>query len=512
MSPKLLASVVLASLILTTFNTAKAQTQQVVGATFFQPTAVAQEVETDEDLREQLKKMQLRLRELEHDLEEKLGAVPDAEETEEVYEQFDERFEALEETVEEQSESINLLEDADEGFLTIGGSDTKKAKFFGRIHIDYWAFPDTDDEVTVFEGENPQDRFSFRRIRIGASGELSNNIVYKYEGEFAGGANASYRDVYVGAKDLPFLNTLLIGNQKRPYGLDHLNSSKTNVFIERPLIVEALNQDARRLGIASYGLSEDQKYNWRYGVFNKRLTQNIGQFVGDHYQLEVAGRLAATPWYDESSGGRGYLHVAVSGSVGFPDGRGGPDNEAEFRTRPEARSTNRWIDTGQIVGADVSSLAGIETVLNIGAWHFTGEYLGVNVERSAGFGQSLQFRGGYFQVGYMLTGEHHSWNRKNGTLGRVKPFENFFAVRDCENNTRRGLGAWQIAARYSRADFNDQDILGGDGESLTIGLNWWWTTHARWQFNYINGEIDRPDIGDGTGNYDIFGIRFAVDF
>ena len=136
MSRNLLASAVLASLILTTFNSAKAQNQQVVGATFFQPTATAQEVETDEDLREELKKMQLRLRELEHDLEEKLGAVPDAEETEEVYEQFDERFEALEETVEEQSESINLLEDADEGFLTIGGSDTKKAKFFGRIHID----------------------------------------------------------------------------------------------------------------------------------------------------------------------------------------------------------------------------------------------------------------------------------------------------------------------------------------------------------------------------------------
>lgn len=512
MAKRLLVGAVLATLTFITQST-KAQDHNVIGASFFEPTSPYQEEEvgSDDRLREQLERMQLRMRELEKELDLKLNQDPDAgKNNEKAHEDFQERIEVLEETVEEQSETIDVLGDADKGFLKIGGSDTKKIKFFGRTHLDYWAFAGDDAEVIQFEGGNPQDRFNFRRIRIGASGELSSNIIFKYEGEFAGGANASYRDVYLGVKDLPVFNTVLIGNQKRPYGLDHLNSSKTNVFIERPFIVEALNQDARRLGVASYGVSKDERYNWRYGVYNQRLTQNLSGFIGDDYQLEVTGRLASTPWYDESSGGRGYLHVAVSGSVGFPDGDSGVGTDARYRTRPEARSDNRWIDTGQIVGADIASLGGLETVLNLGAWHFTGELMRVSVERAGGFGDSLQFHGGYFQAAYMLTGEHHSWNRDSGTLGRVKPFENFFAVRDHESKTRRGMGAWQVAARYSYADFNDEDINGGQGESFTLGVNWWWTSHARWQFNYINGEIFDPDIG--TGNYDIFGIRFAVDY
>ena len=473
-----------------------------------------QEKEDSTDkLFEEMEKMQLRLREMVVELEQKLSFDPEevAKENEEAHEAFDKQFADIGKAIEEQEEEIDALGDANKGFIIPGIGEARKVKFFGRVHLDYWAFPDADEEIIQFEGGDPQDRFNFRRLRIGTSGNLTSNVFYKYEGEFAGGVDPSYRDAYIGVKDLPFLNTLIIGNHKRPYGLDHLNSSRTNIFIERPFIVEAFNEDARRLGISSNYLSKDQKINARYGVWNRRLTQTSDGFTGDHYQLEVAGRLASTPWYDESSGGRGYLHLAVSGSVGTPDGRGGEDNELRFRTRPEARSDNRWLDTGRIAGADVASLIGLEGALNLGPWHFNAEYLHSNVERSGDFGgDSLQFHGGYFQLAYMLTGEHQSWQRKTGTIGRVKPFENFFAVRDKNSNVQRGLGAWQIAARYSYADLTDQDIVGGRGTSLTLGLNWWWTPHTRWQFNYINGEIDDSDIG--IGNYDIFGMRFMVDF
>ena len=81
-------------------------------------------------------------------------------------------------------------------------------------------------------------------------------MTYKYEAEFAGGSGkTSYRDLYFGFKGLPVFQTVLIGNQKRPYGLDHLNSSRYNIFIERPFVIEGFNQDARRLGVCSYGVS-----------------------------------------------------------------------------------------------------------------------------------------------------------------------------------------------------------------------------------------------------------------
>ena len=78
--------------------------------------------------------------------------------------------------------------------------------------------------------------------------------------------------------------------------------------------------------------------------------------------------------------------------------------------------------------------------------------------------------------------------------------------------TERGLGAWQVAARYSYADFNSFDIFGGKGESLTLGLNWYWNPYARVQFNYIHGTIEDSSAPGIGGDYDIVGVRFMVDF
>lgn len=86
-----------------------------------------------------------------------------------------------------------------------------------------------------------------------------------------------------------------------------------------------------------------------------------------------------------------------------------------------------------------------------------------------------------------------------------------------------GWGAWQIAFRWSYADFNSEDVFGGIGENITLGLNWYWTPYARWQFNYIYGRIDDheidlisgPNAGTNSilsGDYHILGTRFNVDF
>lgn len=190
--------------------------------------------------------------------------------------------------------------------------------------------------------------------------------------EFAGGNKSEFRDAYLGWTGLPILQEVLLGNQKRPYGLDHLNSSRYNVFIERPFVIEGFNQDARRLGLQSYGLSEDQAWNWRYGVFNQRNVQALGNYIDDHLQLQVAGRLAHTMWYDEYSGGRGYAHWAVSGTHADSTTEASP-NEARFRTRPEARSDGRWLDTGAIDGADSYELLGLESVVNVGAFQVVDE-------------------------------------------------------------------------------------------------------------------------------------------
>ncbi len=421
------------------------------------------------------------------------------------------------------------LESLETAFKTREAKEAKKAlslfanekpslKLGGRIHLDYWAFPGDSPGVNAFEtgdpNMSPQDRFVFRRMRLGASGDIPDNMRYKLEMEFAGGNDVEYRDVYIGWSDLPFLQTVLVGNQKRPYGLDHLNSSRYNVFLERPFVIEGFNQDARRLGIASYGVSEGLAYNWRYGVYNQRLIQDESGYINDHYQLQGAGRFANTIWYDESSDGRGYAHWALSGTVAETDGFGGSLNEAEFRTRPEARSSSRWLDTGRIVGAEWYELLGVEGVLNLGSTQIVGEYQNVWLQRNDTQGGDLFFHGGYIYIAQFLTGEFMPWDRESGTLDRVKPLENFFLVPRCCGGHGCGWGAWQVACRLSYADFSDQDILGGVGTAMTIGLNWHWNAHAKLQFNYIYGDIDdhAPVAGLTSGSYQITGARFAVDF
>jgi len=394
-------------------------------------------------------------------------------------------------------------------------------KWSGRVHFDYWGFPRVDDLPNSFDpgssATGPPDFFGFRRLRIGVQGDITDTMLYKLEMEFAAPSDVTFKDAYLGWDELPLLHTVLLGNQKRPYGLDTLNSSRYNVFMERPLHVEAFNQDARRMGLQSFGLSDEQSWNWRFGYFLMDDLSKTGFQRTDHYQSEFAGRLANTIWYDETSGGRGYAHWAVSGSAAFPGG--GPD--ARFRTRPEGRTSTAWYDTDEIAGGQRYQLFGVEGVVNVGAFQVVGEYQTANVQRSVG--SDLNFGGGYVYVAYFLTGEHTPWSRKSGTLGRVKPFENFFLVRQCEGSRGRGLGAWQVAARYTHGDFSDDNIFGGVGDTFTFGMNWWWTPYSRMQFNYIHGSMSQraealtgnplPGSGGNTsGDYQMFGARFMVDF
>ena len=71
-----------------------------------------------------------------------------------------------------------------------------------------------------------------------------------------------------------------------------------------------------------------------------------------------------------------------------------------------------------------------------------------------------------------------------------------------------------MALRWSYLDLTSGDVQGGVGDSLTLGLNWYWNAYARMQFNYIYGNIykHRPVDGETFGNYQIAGTRFMLDF
>ncbi len=495
---------------------ATAQESDFLGVSYFQGSPQDEEPRTDGiDYRQEYEKLELRLRELEDDFSDYAQADRKQAETAresadgfaESLKGLDNRLGGLTQTTDEIASTLPRLV-----FNTRNGPPIE---LFGRIHLGYYAYPDVDQSVLPAVGGQPlQDVFGLRRLRLGVQGDITDNMFYRFESEFAVLDNFDlvddfrFRDAFIGFSNQPLFGQIFVGNQRRPYNLDQLNDSNENVFLDRSFIGNAFNNLNRRFGVSAANYTQNLRWNWRYGVFNMQDIQQTGFYQGNDYQLELASRLAGTPWYDECSGGRGYWHVAASGAIRYPDGLN-PNNASQYSSIPELVGPN-FLDTGIIAGAEQETLFGLETVLNFGPLQIGGEYMEAVVDRFSGFGSDLNYHGGYVYAAYMLTGEHMPWLRRWGTLGRVQPFENFFTIRDCEGQVQRGLGAWQIAARYSYLDLNDEEIVGGRGEALTLGLNWFWNRNARMQFNYVDGQLSREPLA--VGSYDLFGVNFQVFF
>lgn len=397
----------------------------------------------------------------------------------------------------------------------------------GRVHIDQWQFAESDPGVNFIErGQydlDPADRFVFRRLRLELAGEVPQNMIFRMQVDFNRPQTPEIKDAYIGWTNLPYNQTLVLGNQKRPLGLDHLNSSRYNVFAERPLAVETFNEDARRFGLTMYGHSDDESLGWAYGLYNLDNIATTGRYIGDAAQFGGYSRLWRSPWYDETSGGRGYWHVALAGALAKPDGDAVEnfnvnENEARFRTRPLARSSERWLNTGRIDGAEWYQVLAVENMLNLGSLQITGEYFLTPLQRDdsvAPANQDLFFHGGYIFASYFLTGEHVPYDRTSGTIGRVRPHENFFLVDRFCGGDGHGWGAVQVALRYDYLDLTDGDIRGGVGNMITAGLNWHWTAYSKVQNNLIFGDISESGLmGPATdnGQFVIFGSRFMLDF
>jgi phosphate-selective porin OprO and OprP len=398
-------------------------------------------------------------------------------------------------------------------------------KIGGRIHLDQWYFSDHSPGIAFFEnpttGDDPEDRIFFRRIRLEAGGDIPGNMHYRFQVDFNNPQTPEYKDMYIGFSKIPFFNTVRFGNQKRPLGLDHLNSSRFNIFMERPLMVETFNPDARRIGVASYNsIAEDDAANFTYGVFSLENTRSDGRLIGDSLQMSFNTRLHMSPWYE--CDGEDYLHLGVSTMFAKPDGDVTAvetnNNDGRFATRSEIRSDRSWLDTGRIAGADWYEVLGLELIYNSGPFQITGEYAFTWMQRdndTAGTGPDLFFNGAYIFAAYMLTGEHVPYSRKSGTIGRVKPFRNFAPfTADDPNCEETGWGAWQVAARYSFLDLTDNDIRGGVGNDFTLGLVWYFNPYSSLQFNAVYGDIrdHSPTGGFTDGHFTALGTRLRVDF
>ena len=127
--------------------------------------------------------------------------------------------------------------------------------------------------------------------------------------------------------------------------------------------------------------------------------------------------------------------------------------------------------------------------------------------------------GAYAQVGYFLTGEHRPYDRKAGAIDRIIPFHNFGPWNN--DGGASGMGAWEIAGRWSYLDLNDKNIRGGTVTDLTAGLNWYLNPFWKMQLNYIHSTptytaqaapAGTPNSPFARSTTNMFDIRCQMDF
>ena len=372
-----------------------------------------------------------------------------------------------------------------------------KLKIGGRIQQD-WGWFREDNEIEDTIGRQV-DGAEFRRARIYLSGTIYNNIDFKMEYDFAAGGRPSFTDVFVELKEIPVAGNFRVGHFKEPFSLEELTSSNYITFMERSL--PNVFAPARNTGMMLHNTLADKRMTWAAGVF--RNADDFGDSewadkvrgVGDSSEggYSFSGRLTGLPWYEEE--GRKLLHTGIGYSY-----QNALENTIRYRQRPEMAMADRFVDTGAIA-AEATHLFGPELALVYGPLSLQTEYQFANVDLEEGGGSDPDFSGFYVYGSYFLTGENRRYSTKSGSFDMVKPKKNF--------KWGEGLGAIELAARYSALDLADEDISGGRLQDTTVGVNWYLNPNMRIMLNYVHSEADVRGV---DGSADLVGMRFNIFF
>lgn len=362
-----------------------------------------------------------------------------------------------------------------------------KLKIGFRIHNDY-VFPiDVDDTrgVVPFDEEI---RALFRRARIYLSGTIYGNLAFKIQMDFAEG-DADFKDVYMELKKVFGAFGIRVGQFKEPFSLEELTSSNYITFMERS--THNAFSPGRSTGLMIHGTTADEFIAWAAGVFfDSDDYGDRDRPTGVGSEFNFTGRVAATPLYADK--GNSVFHIGAAASHRNPN-----DDMVRYRRRPEIRTVNRIVDTGTGMAESVS-LYNAEAAVVFGPFSAQGEYTHAGVNTQNGGISDPEFRAYYLMASFFLTGETRPYDMKKKVFSRVQPNANL--------GEDGGCGAWELAARYSNINLNEQIVQGGELNSVTIGLNWYLNPNTRVMFNYIYANRDRMDPVQFAG------MRFQIDF
>ncbi len=359
-------------------------------------------------------------------------------------------------------------------------------RVFGRLQSDSVSIGQSPSNIAqVGHAPNGVD---LRRARLGVQGTGYEVYFYRFEVDFAEpgqvtGQRPSITDAYAEIRQIGYLGTLRMGQFLIPLGTERMMSANDTTFVERGL-PQAFNP-ARQLGLMLFNATPNYLASYYSDISTFQAT-DAGEQFGKAGRFDFTQRFVFLPWYDEPSQGRDLFHLG--GAYLYENAR---NSTVSYATTPEVVLTYdnqlnvipNFIQTGNITARN-SQIAQVEASTVLGPLSFQGEFYATWVDPTAG-ASSYYFHGAYVFVSYFLTGEHRVWSRDQGYYTSVTPFTNFFRLRGGDRSLIQGLGAWEVAARFSTMDLSDKSIQGGRLDDVTLGLNWYLNQQLKIMANYI---------------------------
>jgi phosphate-selective porin OprO and OprP len=369
-----------------------------------------------------------------------------------------------------------------------------KTKYFtlnigAAILLDYNNVVQDDNNINQVGKVKPA--AEFRGDRLILTGQL---LFFKNPWRYMVGANYNGLDAPQGDKTYSFLDWNIeipvgkaggwftVGKQKEGVGYEYASPGSQLFFTERGSGIPSFIRQ-RNIGIRYSNSMLDHRLIFTAGVFNnywetgKSFSANGSQIIG---------RLVYLPQYTSD---RDLLHVGLG--YRYTDAT---DGEMSFKGKPEANTAPAYFNTGSFTASSSNTIM-LELIKVNGPLSFLGEYVNCKVNTP---GPNPSFNYYHFGGSWFITGENRRYNKQTGVLGKLIPKKNF----NFKKNP--GPGAFEIGARYTYSDFNDQDIPGGKFGRFTAAFGWYPNAHFRFEINYGHGSLDKNAM---TGKADFWQLR-----
>lgn len=375
---------------------------------------------------------------------------------------------AAERTARQQMESTAVIRPVSDGKSLKFQSPNNDYSFQmgGRIEMDAAHY--NADRQNLGDGTDA------RRARLYAQGTMYRDWDWKFEYEFADNSATSTNskgitDAYLRYTGFaPVLVTA--GNFKQPFGLEQMMSAHNLTFTERALSQTFVPGRGIGVGVQSSGAH----WSLAGAVAGERPEGDVANEGDEGWNLTARGTFA--PFTDP---GR-ILHFGAGVWRHEPNDSG---NALRWRSKPESNVTGVFlVDTNTLTDVDDVLASEAEIAGVWGPVSLQGEYMRADINR--GVAKNASFDGGYVQASWFLTGESRPYKVSEGIFDRVTPKASVGLG---------GIGAWEVAARFSTVDLTDAGIIGGRQDDFTLALNWYMTPNLRFMLDYVDVlQLDRP--------------------